>query len=77
MTWKHVRGPSGVSIVVLYFRAIFVTVQRCFPARVLSIEVSMTQRRRAQAEHVLGEEVVLDEPGVLGLYFATMVKSSS
>jgi hypothetical protein len=33
VTWKQVRGPSGVSMVVLYLAAILVTVDRCFPAR--------------------------------------------
>jgi hypothetical protein len=30
---------------VLYLAAIVLTVDRCFPARVLSIEVSLTKRR--------------------------------
>src|SRR6266540_2000416 len=44
VTWKHTRGPSGVSMVVLYLRAIFDTEEWCFPARVLSSEVCMTHR---------------------------------
>ena len=43
---KHVRGPCGVSILALYLAAIFDTVEWCLPARVLSIEVSMTQCSR-------------------------------
>ena len=31
-------------MLALYLRAIFATVDLCFPARVLSIDVSMTQR---------------------------------
>ncbi|WUN21651.1 hypothetical protein OHA74_55390 [Streptomyces phaeochromogenes] len=54
MAWKQIRRPSGVSTLALYLRAIFVTVDLCFPARVLS------------AEHILGEKVVLDEPAILG-----------
>ena len=44
LCWKQVRGPCGVSMVALYLRAIFVTVESCLPASVFSIEVSMTQR---------------------------------
>jgi len=44
MTWKHLRGPFGVSIIVLYFRDILATVEWCFAAKVFSIEVSMAHR---------------------------------
>ncbi len=44
LTCRQLRGPAGVSIVALYFRAIVVTVQWCFPARVFNSEVSMTHR---------------------------------
>jgi hypothetical protein len=44
MTLKHFRGPSGVSTVDLYLRAIFVTVERCLHAKVFSSEVSVTHR---------------------------------
>jgi hypothetical protein len=43
---RHLRGPCGVSTVVLYFRAIFDTDERCLFARVFSSEVSMTQCSR-------------------------------
>ena len=43
---KQVRGPCGVAMVALYLRAIFDTVEWCLAARVLSIEVSMTQCSR-------------------------------
>ena len=43
---KHVRIPSGVSILALYFLAIFDTDELCLAARVLSMEVSMTQFSR-------------------------------
>ena len=66
LAWKQLRGPCGVSMVALYFRAIFVTVERCFAARVLSIEVSMAQSQPAQSADVAGEQVVLDEAPVLG-----------
>src|ERR1019366_2314545 len=36
---KHLRGPCGVRMVVLYLRAIFDTVESCLAASVLSIEV--------------------------------------
>jgi len=43
---KQVRFPDGVSFLALYFRAMSDTVERCLPARVLSMDVSMTQRSR-------------------------------
>ena len=43
---KQVRSPCGVWILALCLTAIFDTDERCLPARVLSIEVSMTQRSR-------------------------------
>ena len=43
---KQVRGPYGVAVLALYLAAIFDTDERCLEARVLSIEVSMTQRSR-------------------------------
>ena len=43
VTCRHARGPSGVSIVALYVRAIFMTGERCLLASVFSREVSMTQ----------------------------------
>ena len=43
---KQVRGPCGVSMVALKMRPIFAAVEPCLPARVLSMELSMTQRRR-------------------------------
>jgi hypothetical protein len=43
---KQVRGPCGVSMVALKTGPIFAAVEPCFPARVLSMELSMTQRRR-------------------------------
>src|SRR6266568_578722 len=42
-TSKHFLGPCSVSTVVLCFRAIFVTVDRCLPASVLSSDVCATQ----------------------------------
>lgn len=50
VTWKHVRRPSGVLMVALYLRAIFMTVDLCLLARVLSIDVSMTQRNGPRRE---------------------------
>jgi len=50
VTWKQIRGPSPVATRVLYLRAIFVTVEECFAARVLSMDVSMTQRRRPRRQ---------------------------
>ncbi len=44
ITWKHRRGPFGVSIIALYFRDILATVEWCFAAKVFSSEVSMTHR---------------------------------
>ncbi|MGW1784023.1 hypothetical protein ACWCQQ_33685 [Streptomyces sp. NPDC002143] len=38
---KHLRSPSGVSMVAAYLRAIFDTDERCLLASVISIEVSM------------------------------------
>jgi hypothetical protein len=46
MASQQVRGPSGVVTVAWCFAAIFVTVERCFDAKVLSSEVSMTHRSR-------------------------------
>ena len=46
-TCMHARGPCGVWIVAAYLRAIFVTVESCLPASVLSSEVSITQRSRS------------------------------
>jgi hypothetical protein len=43
---KQVRSPCGVWILALCLAAIFDTDERCLPARVLSIEVSMTQHSR-------------------------------
>jgi hypothetical protein len=43
---KQVRGQCGAWILALYLAAIFDTVERCLPARVLNMEVSMTQRSR-------------------------------
>ena len=42
----QVRGPCGVLMTALCVRAIFVTVERCLAANVLSIEVCMTQCNR-------------------------------
>jgi hypothetical protein len=42
-TFKHARGLSGVPLVALYVRAIFMTVERCVPARVFSSEIPMIQ----------------------------------
>ena len=44
---KHRRGPWGVTMVVLCLSAIFVTVERCFAASVLSMEVFMTHSSRS------------------------------
>ncbi len=43
---KHARGPCGVWQMTPYFRAIFVTDERCFAASVLSMEVPMTHCSR-------------------------------
>jgi hypothetical protein len=40
--------------------------ERCFEASVLSSEVSMTQRSRAQPAGVAGQQVVLDDAPVVG-----------
>ena len=50
LTWKHLRGPCGVWTVALYLRAIFDTDESCFPARVFSNEVTMTQFNRLSRE---------------------------
>jgi len=47
---KQVRDPCVVTMMALYLRAIFVTVERCLAASVLSIEVSDAQRSRCSAE---------------------------
>ena len=46
LAWKHTRGPCGVAMVAWCLRAIAVTVARCLPASVLSMEVNMTHCRR-------------------------------
>src|SRR6266498_3053727 len=43
---KQVRSPFGVAVLALYLVAIFVTVERCLAASVLSIEVLATHCSR-------------------------------
>ena len=42
-TWMHLRGPAGVSMVVLYLRAIYDMVERCLFAREHNSEDCITQ----------------------------------
>ena len=46
LAWKQVRGPCGVSILALYLRAIFETVEPCLAASVLSMQVDATHSSR-------------------------------
>jgi hypothetical protein len=45
---RHLRGPCGVSMVVIYLRDILTTVEWYLPARVLSNEVCITQWSRVK-----------------------------
>src|SRR5688572_9927371 len=63
---KHTRGPCGVAILALCLAAIFDTVERCLLARVLSIDVSMTQRSRCSRCTSPAQQVVLNDAPVLG-----------
>src|SRR5215472_609160 len=77
VTWKTLRGPVGDSILVLYFRAILLTVLRCFPASVFSIEVSITHWRRLRRNTSWAKRWYWTNPAYSEPYLATMVKSLS
>jgi hypothetical protein len=62
----HLRGPCGVSMVAAYLPAIFDTDESYLPANVLSIEVSITECSRLNRQNVAGEQVVLNDPPILG-----------
>jgi hypothetical protein len=53
-------------MVAAYLPAIFDTDESYLPANVLSIEVSITECSRLNRQNVAGEQVVLNDPPILG-----------
>ena len=60
------RSPCGVVILALCLAAIFVTVERCLAASVLSMRGLHDPPQPVKPVDVTGEQVVLDDAPILG-----------
>ena len=75
ITCRHFLGPWAVSMVTLYFFAIFETVDRCLPASVLPQRCFCYPVQFVEPVNVVSQEIVLNNSPVLRLILGSPYRS--